>query len=94
MPRLMRLAPLAVLLAAAGCSEDQQNQIARLGITWLEGDYHVTYAAGDHVKTWTVKGGKVTSDPDRGYYYFWAVVDGKKVYVQTPLARTYIEEIR
>jgi len=27
-------------------------------------------------------------------YYFWARVDGKKVYVQTPIARTYIEEVK
>lgn len=77
-----------------GCSEEQQNKISRLGVTWLEGDYRVTYADGSHVKSWEVRGGKVTTESDKGYYYFWATVNGKKVYVQTPIGRTYIEEIK
>ncbi len=75
------------------CSEEQQNKISRLGVTWLEGDYRVTYADGTHVKSWLVKDGKVTTEPAKGYYYFWATADGKKQYVQTPIARTYIEEL-
>lgn len=81
------------VLALAGCSEEQQNQISRIGVSWLEGDYRVTYADGEHARTWEVRDGKVTSDPQKGYYYFWALIDGKKAYVQTPIARTYIEEI-
>lgn len=77
----------------AGCSEEQQNKLSRLGVTWLEGDYRVTYAVGEHVKTWEVIDGKVTSEPAKGYYYFWTRVNGKKRYVQTPIERTYIEEI-
>ncbi len=77
----------------ASCSEEQQNRLSRLGVTWLEGDYKVTYADGAHVKEWIIKDGKVTSDPAKGYYYFWAVIDGKKRYVQTPIERSYIEEI-
>jgi len=87
---------LLLLLGATligGCSEEQQNKLSRLGVTWLEGDYRVTYADGSHVKSWIVKGGKVTTEPSKGYYYFWARIDGKKRYVQTPIARTYIEEI-
>jgi len=77
------------------CSEEQQNKISRLGVTWLEGDYKVTYADGSHVKSWTVLDGKVTSEPGKGYYYFWAKNEnGKKVYVQTPIGRSYIEEIK
>lgn len=82
------------LALLAGCSEEQQNKISRLGVTWLEGDYRVTYADGSHVKSWIVKDGKVTTEPAKGYYYFWARVDGKKVYVQTPIGRSYIEEIK
>ena len=63
-------------------------------MTWLEGDYRITFVEGSHVRAWEVRGGKVTSEPDKGYYYFWAKVDGKNVYVQTPIVRTYIEEIR
>jgi len=81
------------LLALAGCSEDQQNKISRVGVTWLDGDYRVTFASGEHVRSWEVRDGKVTSDPQKGYYYFWAEIDGKKAYVQTPIERTYLEEM-
>jgi len=74
------------------CSEEQQNKISRLGVTWLEGDYNVTFASGDHTKSWVIEDGKVTSDPQKGYYYFWAIENGKKIYVQTPIERSYIEE--
>jgi hypothetical protein len=79
---------------AGGCSEEQQNKLSRLGVTWLEGNYRVTYAEGSHVKTWVVHDGKVTSEPQKGYYFFWAQVDGKNVYVQTPIASSYIEEYK
>lgn len=85
------LIALALLLAA--CSEEEQNKLSRIGVTWLEGDYRVTFASGSHVKSWDVKGGKVTSDPEKGYYYFWAMIDGDKRYVQTPIDLTYIEEL-
>jgi hypothetical protein len=84
---------LLVVMLAASCSEEQQNKISRLGVTWLEGDYRVTYADGSHVKSWEVRSGKVTAEPEKGYYYFWAVEQGKKIYVQTPIGRSYIEEI-
>ncbi len=81
------------VLLITGCSEEQQNRLSRLGVTWLEGNYRVTYAVGDHVKSWEVIDGKVTSEPAKGYYYFWTKVNGKKRYVQSPIERTYIEEI-
>jgi len=84
---------LIALVTLSACTEEQQNKLSRVGITWLEGDYKVTYAEGGHVKSWIVKGGKVTSEPAKGYYYFWARQNGKKIYVQTPIERTYIEEI-
>lgn len=92
----MSLRGLTLLLLiglSAGCSEERQNRMARVGIAWLEGDYRVTYAAGSHVRSWEVRGGKVTSDPEKGYYYFWTKVDGKNRYVQSPIERTYVEEI-
>jgi len=91
---LRAVALLAALALAIGCSEETQNRLSRLGVTWLEGDYRITFAEGNHLRSWEVRGGKVTSEADKGYYYFWAKVDGKNVYVQTPIARTYIEEIR
>ncbi len=94
MKRFLGVALLsAFLLGLLGCSEEQQNKLSRLGVTWLEGDYKVTYADGSHVKEWLIKDGKVTTDPAKGYYYFWAVVGGKKSYVQTPIGRSYIEEL-
>jgi hypothetical protein len=87
------MALLLLSMLIGGCSEEQQNKLSRLGVTWLEGDYNVTFVEGSHSKTWQVLDGKVTTDPEKGYYYFWATVDGKKRYVQTPIIRSYIEEI-
>ena len=91
---MKKLLVLALLLFV-GCSEETQNKIGRVGVTWLEGDYLVTYADGAFSKSWTVKQSKVTSEPQKGYYYFWAINEnGKKIYVQTPIGRTFIEEIK
>ena len=84
---------LASLLTLTGCSEEQQNKLSRLGVTWLEGNYKVTFASGNHTQSWVVRDSKVTSEPAKGYYYFWVRQNGKKRYVQTPIERTYIEEI-
>lgn len=93
----MKIQPIVLLavavLAGSGCSEEQQNRLSRLGVTWLEGNYRVTYADGEHIKSWEIRGGKITSEPEKGYYFFWAQVNGKNRYVQTPIVRTYIEEI-
>lgn len=35
---------------------------------------------------------KVTSEVDKGYYFFWAEVNGKKIYVQSPIALTLVEQ--
>jgi len=82
-----------VTLLISACSEEQQNKFSRLGVTWLEGNYKVTFAEGNHQKSWIIKESKVTAEPAKGYYYFWTNVNGKKRYVQTPINRTYIEEI-
>lgn len=82
---------LVPLLTA--CTEEQQNRLSRLGVTWLEGNYRVTYADGEHVRSWEVRNGKVTSEPDKGYYFFWVRQGENRYYVQTPITRTYIEEI-
>lgn len=91
---LKYLLTLSILLTLVGCTEEQQNKISRLGVTWLEGDYRVTFANGGHIKTWEVRDSKVTSEPAKGYYYFWVREGDKRYYVQTPITRTYIEEIR
>ncbi|WP_455212086.1 hypothetical protein [Kaarinaea lacus] len=93
-PYVLAVIIVATALVLMSCSEEQQNKLSRLGVSWLEGDYRVTYADGSHVKSWVVDDGKVTSEPQKGYYYFWANVNGKKVYVQTPIGRSYIEEMK
>lgn len=96
MPRLKAtaaaIATAMSLALLASCTQEQQNKISRFGVTFLEGNYKVTYADGSHVKSWIIQDGKVTSEPAKGYYYFWTKIDGKKKYVQTPIGRTYIEE--
>ena len=84
---------ILITLLSIGCTEEQQNRLTRLGVTWLEGNYRVTYADGEHVKSWEVRDSKVTSEPEKGYYFFWVREGTKRYYVQTPIARSYIEEI-
>ncbi len=85
---------LTGLISLGGCTQEQQNRITRLGVTFFEGNYKVTFANGSHVKSWIVIGGKITSEPQKGYYYFWVRdPDGHKRYVQTPIMMTYIEEL-
>ena len=84
---------VVVILLGSGCSEEQQNRISRLGVSWMEGNYKVTFYEGEYKKTWTVLDSKVTSDPQKGYYFFWVKQDGKNKYVQVPIARTVIEEL-
>ena len=35
---------------------------------------------------------KVTAEVEKGYYFFWAEINGKKLYVQSPIAQTLIEQ--
>ena len=84
---ILKLIPLFILLTA--CTEDQQNQLSRKAVEYLDGNYKITYANGSTNKTWVIKNGKVTSNP-KGYYYFW---DNQKHYIQTPIENTFIEEI-
>ena len=53
MPKILLL--LLPLLLLGACTEEQQNRLNRLGVTWLEGNYRVTYADGEHVKSWEVR---------------------------------------
>lgn len=86
----MKAIKLIILLAlTAGCTQDQQNQLSRKVVEFLDGDYLVTYANGSTSRTWTIRNGKVTTT-NKGYYYFW---DENKHYVQTPIENTFVEEI-
>lgn len=80
---------LGLLVLLAGCTQDQQNQLSRKVVEFLDGDYLVTYANGSTSKSWKIKNGKVTTT-EKGYYYFW---DEHKHYVQVPIENSFIEEI-
>ena len=80
------------------CTEESRNKIFKQADNLLGKDLHVSYVAdsGTIVKSWTVRDGKVTSHKDEqgvasGYYYFWSVESG---YVQVPIVRTIVEEIK
>lgn len=94
--------PLAALTIAtcallSGCTEETRNKISRDVDNFLGENLRVSYIDnGTVVKTWTVKDGKITTGKDSnniglGYYYFWTIETG---YVQVPIERTIIEEIR
>jgi len=94
---LLTAATLATGLLLSGCTEETINKISRDIDNFLGENLRVSYIDnGAVVKTWTVKDGKITSGKDPngialGYYYFWSVETG---YVQIPVERTIIEEIR
>ena len=85
------------LLLLVGCTEEDRNKISRDVDNFLGENLRVSYVDnGTVVKTWTVKDSKITTGKDTngiglGYYYFWSVETG---YVQLPIERTIIEEIR
>ena len=85
----------AVLLSA--CTEEAMNKLSRQADNFLGEDLKVSYIDGGQIiKTWTVKDGKITTGRDDrgnsiGYYYFWSEETG---YVQLPIERTIIEEIK
>lgn len=88
---------LTSLIMLSGCTEEVMNKWSRQADNLLGEDLKVSYVDGGKVvKTWTVKDGKLTTGRDDqgraiGYYYFWSVETG---YVQLPIERTLIEEIR
>lgn len=88
------LAAAALLAALSGCSQDAQNRLSRMGVSYLDGDYRVTFASGTYSKSWDILDGKITSEPDKGYYFFWTRdANGKQKYVQVPIDRAVIEEL-
>ncbi|MFT4765100.1 MAG: hypothetical protein ACI9OH_002207 [Oleispira sp.] len=90
------LVVVSVFMMAA-CTEETMNKLSRQADNFLGEDLKVSYVDGGQVvKSWTVKDGKITTGRDDqgraiGYYYFWSVETG---YVQLPIERTLIEEIR
>ena len=89
---------LILLVFLSGCTEEARNKLARSVQQNVLGDQlQVSYVDyGKIVKTWVIKDGKVTSGKDEntgrplGYYYFYSETG----YVQLPIEKTIIEEIR
>ena len=86
------------LVSVTGCTEESRNKIFKQADNVLGKDLRVSYVADSRkvVKMWTVKDGKVTTHKDEqgassGYYYFWSEESG---YVQVPIMRTIVEEIK
>ena len=86
------------LFFMGGCTEESRNKIFKQADNVLGKDLRISYVAdsGTIVRKWTVRDGKVTTHKDEqggtsGYYYFWSVENG---YVQVPIVRTIIEEIK
>ena len=85
----MKLSLIVLLVSQlfiAGC--DKINNASRTMDTMLGGDYDV-YIQG-HTEVFSVNNGKVTSVPDKGYYVFYPVIDGKERMVQSPIQLTTI----
>jgi len=86
----MRKQSLLVLLismaALSGC--DKVNNASRSLDTMLGGDYNV-YVQGIEAP-FNVINGKVTSVPDKGYYVYYPVIEGKERLVQSPIQITTI----
>ena len=95
----MRLALFSfTLFLLAACTEEARNRFARSVQQNIIGEQlRVSYIDyGKVVKTWVIKDGKVTSGKEEGtgrplgYYYFYS----ENGYVQLPIEKTIIEEIR
>jgi len=89
---------LTCILFTSSCTEESRNKIFKQADNVLGKDLRISYVAnsGKIVKSWTVKDGKVTTHKDEqgsvsGYYYFWSVESG---YVQVPIVRSIVEEIK
>jgi len=97
MKRVLSVLAISSTLILSACTEEAINKLSRQADNFLGEDLKVTYIDGGQViKTWTVKDGKITTGRDDrgnsiGYYYFWSEETG---YVQLPIERTIIEEIK
>lgn len=73
-------------LSMVGC--DKINRASRTMDTMLGGDF-VVYVQGIE-DPFIVKSGKVTSVPEKGYYIYYPIIDGKERLVQSPIYATTI----
>lgn len=97
LPKISLYLTFIAVFLLSGCTEETMNKWSRQADNFLGEDLKVSYVDGGKVvKSWTVKDGKITTGRDDqgraiGYYYFWSIETG---YVQLPIERTLIEEIK
>lgn len=89
---------IVIVVLAVGyvfISGDTENRVARLGVSYFDGDYVITYHGYSGLDVWMVKSGKVTSEPSKGYYHTRVHTQaGKTAYMQLPISNTVIEEYK
>lgn len=78
-----------VIFGLIGC--DKINNASRTMDTMLGGDYDVYVQGFD--TPFHVKNDKVTSVPDKGYYIYYPMIDGKETLVQSPIQLTTIIKV-
>lgn len=76
-------------LFLVGC--DKINNANRTMDTMLGGDYKI-HVLGIN-SPFFVMGGKVTSNPTKGYYVFYPMLNGEERLVQSPIQNTTIIKI-
>lgn len=76
----------AALVSLVGC--DAINRSTRTMDTMLGGDYEV-HVQG-FAKPFHVDNGKITSEPEKGYYIYYPTINGEKRLVQSPIQTTTI----
>ena len=74
------------ILFLTGC--DKVNKASRTMDTMLGGDFTVYVQGID--EPFIVKNDKVTSVPEKGYYVYYPIIDGKERLVQSPIHITTI----
>ncbi|MGH8559078.1 MAG: hypothetical protein ACRESZ_16805 [Methylococcales bacterium] len=67
--------------------QDTKNRLARYNVEHFEGDYHIVTNIDGTVKEWDCHC-KITSEPEKGYYYFKT----QQGYVQVPIHNTMFWE--
>ncbi len=86
---------VAAVLIYFALPGDTENRAKRLGVSYFDGDYVITHNGFSGMNVWLVIDGKVTSEPEKGYYHTRAAgISKKTIYLQVPMANTEIEEFQ
>ena len=83
------LMTIITLWLLSGC--DKINNASRTMDTMLGGDYEI-YVQGMG-SPFYVEDGKVTSVPEKGYYVYYPLINGKEQLVQSPIQATTIIKV-